>query len=63
DTIESEADRALQAGMDELFNGNVDGASPGHKLMVQMVYDGIEAVADRCEDVTDLIQAVMIEQV
>lgn len=63
DAIESEADRALQAGMDALFNGGADGLSPGHKLMVQMVYDGIEAVADRCEDVTDLIQGVMIEQV
>ena len=63
DAIESEADRALQSGMDALFNAEGDGSSPGHKLMVQMVYDGIEAVADRCEDVTDLIQAVVIEQV
>jgi predicted phosphate transport protein (TIGR00153 family) len=63
DAIESEADRALQSGMDALFNGNADGPSPGHKLMVQMVYDGIEAVADRCEDVTDLIQGIVIEQV
>ncbi|MCR0985720.1 DUF47 domain-containing protein [Roseomonas populi] len=62
DAIESEADRALQSGMDALFDGG-DTNSPGHKLMVQMVYDGIEAVADRCEDVTDLIQAVMVEQV
>jgi predicted phosphate transport protein (TIGR00153 family) len=62
DAIESEADRALQAGMDKLFAENSE-TSPGYKLMVQMVYDGIEAVADRCEDVTDLIQAVMVEQV
>ncbi|MBI0537226.1 DUF47 domain-containing protein [Roseomonas sp. KE2513] len=62
DAIESEADRALQAGMDALFDGG-DTSSPGHKLMVQMVYDGIEAVADRCEDVADLIQAVMVQQV
>ncbi|WP_458094249.1 DUF47 domain-containing protein [Roseomonas sp. WA12] len=62
DTIESEADRALQAGMDTLFAEDST-ASPGYKLMVQMVYDGIEDVADRCEDVADLIQAVMVEQV
>jgi predicted phosphate transport protein (TIGR00153 family) len=62
DSIESEADRALQAGMDVLFDEG-DTSSPGYKLMVQMVYDGIETVADRCEDVTDLIQAVMVEQV
>lgn len=62
DSIESEADRALQAGLDTLFDAG-DTRSPGHKLMVQMVYDGIEAVADRCEDVADLIQAVMVQQV
>jgi len=62
DAIESEADRALQSGMDVLFGGG-DESSPGTKLMVQAVYDGIEAVADRCEDVADLIQAVVIEQV
>ena len=31
--------------------------------MVQMVYEGIEEVADSCENVVDLIQAVVIEQV
>lgn len=64
DAIESEADRAFQAGLNALFHGSDPGGpSPGHKLMVQMVYEGIEEVADACENVVDLIQAVVIEQV
>ncbi|WP_426956093.1 DUF47 domain-containing protein [Muricoccus radiodurans] len=61
DAIESEADRALQAGLDEVFGGAT--TSPGHKLMVELVYEGIEAVADRCEDIVDLIHGIVIEQV
>jgi predicted phosphate transport protein (TIGR00153 family) len=60
DAIESEADRALQAGLDEVFAGP---GSPGHKLMVQAVFESIEAVIDRCEDVADMIQSIVIEQV
>lgn len=64
DAIESRADLAFQAGLDALFHGSDPGGpSPGHKLMVQMVYEGIEEVADSCENVVDLIQAVVIEQV
>jgi predicted phosphate transport protein (TIGR00153 family) len=64
DRIESEADRALQAGLDALFGtSGPEAPSPGHKLMVQKVYDGIEEVVDCCEDVADLIQSVLIEQV
>lgn len=69
DAIESQADLAFQAGLDTLFNAggppgsDPGGPSPGHKLMVQMVYEGIEEVADACENVVDLIQAVVIEQV
>lgn len=64
DAVESEADRALQAGLDDLFSGPGAGeTSPGHKLMVESVYQGIEAVVDRCEDVVDLVHGIVIEQV
>ena len=58
--IEGEADDLLDAGLSRLFAG---GTSPGHKLTVEKVYDLIEAVIDRCEDVVDVIDGIVVEQV
>jgi len=58
--IEGEADALLDRGLRELFAGDT---SPGHKLTVERVYDLIEAVVDRCEDVTDVIDGIVVEQV
>ena len=49
-------DRGLRA----LFAGDT---SPGHKLTVERVYDLIEAVVDRCEDVMDVVDGIVVEQV
>jgi len=37
--------------------------SPGAKLTVEKVYDLIEAIVDRCEDVVDVIDGIVVEQV
>jgi predicted phosphate transport protein (TIGR00153 family) len=58
--IEGEADELLDRGLRALFQGD---ASPGHKLTVEKVYDLIEAVVDRCEDVVDVIDGIVVEQV
>jgi hypothetical protein len=58
--IESEADDFLDSGLRILFAG---GLSPGHKLTVEKVYDLVEAVVDRCEDVVDVIDGIVVEQV
>jgi hypothetical protein len=58
--IEGEADELLDRGLRMLFAGD---SSPGHKLTVEKVYDLIEAVVDRCEDVVDVIDGIVIEQV
>jgi predicted phosphate transport protein (TIGR00153 family) len=57
---ETEADDLLDAGLRELFEGS---GSPGYKLTVEKVYDLIESVVDRCEDVADVIEGIVIEQV
>ena len=57
---ETEADDLLDLGLKRLFEENV---SPGYKLTVEKVYDLIEAIVDRCEDVSDIIQGIVIEQV
>jgi uncharacterized protein len=58
--IESEADDLLDRGLRVLFAGET---SPGHKLTVEKVYDLVEAVVDRCEDVVDVIDVIVVEQV
>ena len=59
-SIESEADELLDRGLRVLFAGTT---SPGHKLTVEKVYDLVEAVVDRCEDVVDVIDGIVVEQV
>jgi len=58
--IEGEADDLLDQGLRTLFAGDT---SPGHKLTVEKVYDLVEAVVDRCEDVVDVIDGIVVEQV
>jgi hypothetical protein len=58
--IEGEADELLDRGLRVLFAGET---SPGHKLTVEKVYDLVEAVVDRCEDVVDVIDGIVVEQV
>jgi uncharacterized protein len=58
--IEGEADDLLDQGLRKLFAADV---SPGAKLTVEKVYDLIEAIVDRCEDVVDVIDGIVVEQV
>ncbi len=58
--IEGEADELLDRGLRILFASD---GSAGHKLTVEKVYDLVEAVVDRCEDVVDVIDGIVVEQV
>ncbi|MBN9560330.1 MAG: DUF47 domain-containing protein [Alphaproteobacteria bacterium] len=58
--IEGEADELLDRGLRILFASD---SSPGYKLTVEKVYDLVEAVVDRCEDVVDVIDGIVVEQV
>jgi uncharacterized protein len=58
--IEGEADDLLDRGLRILFASD---NSPGYKLTVEKVYDLVEAVVDRCEDVVDVIDGIVVEQV
>ena len=58
--IEGEADELLDRGLRRLFTGE---GSSGHKLLVEKVYDLVEAVVDRCEDVVDVVDGIVVEQV
>jgi uncharacterized protein Yka (UPF0111/DUF47 family) len=58
--IEGEADELLDRGLRILFASD---KSAGYKLTVEKVYDLVEAVVDRCEDVVDVIDGIVVEQV
>jgi len=57
---ESQADDLLQRGLTTLFAGP---GPVGDKFAVEKVYELIEAVVDRCEDVTDVIAGIVVEHV
>ena len=59
-TAEGEADDLLQRGLKTLFGGP---GSAGDKFAIEKVYELIEAVVDRCEDVTDVIAGIVVEHV
>ena len=61
DAIESRADLAFDEGLKHLYR--VSTVSPGAKLQVEKVYELIEEVVDRCEDIADLVQTIVAEQV
>lgn len=58
--IERDADDALAAGLQALFSESLP---TGDRLTVERVYDLIEAVVDRCEDLVDVVEGIVIEQV
>jgi uncharacterized protein len=57
---ESEADDMLDRGLRALFASDLPA---GDKLIVEKVYDLVEAVVDRCEDIVDVIDGIVVEQV
>ena len=57
---EGDADDLLDPGLRRVLPGDT---SPGYKLTVEKVYDLVEAVVDRCEDVADVIEGIVVEQV
>jgi predicted phosphate transport protein (TIGR00153 family) len=59
-SAENEADDLLQRGMKALFAGS---DPTGDKLVGERVYELIEAVVDRSEDVTDVIAGIVVEHV
>ena len=58
--IESEADDLMASGLAAVFAGT---ESPGAKLTAERLYDLIEEVVDRCEDVADCIDGIVAESV
>lgn len=56
--LENEADSALRRGMARLFKESKD---PIHVIKWKELYEFLEAATDRCEDVANIIEGVVLE--
>jgi len=58
DRLESDADRLLRAGVAKLFKG---GGDPLRVIKWKEIFDLLESATDRCEDVANVIEGVVLE--
>jgi uncharacterized protein len=58
DKLESDADRVMRAAMSRLFREQDD---VRELIKLKTIYEQLEAITDRCEDVANLIEGVVLE--
>ncbi|RZT95374.1 DUF47 domain-containing protein [Rivibacter subsaxonicus] len=58
DQLESEADRVMRSAMSKLFREEQD---VRELIKMKAVYEMLETVTDRCEDVANLIEGIVLE--
>jgi uncharacterized protein Yka (UPF0111/DUF47 family) len=58
DQLESDADRVMRSGVSKLFREENDAKQV---IKMRMIYDLLETVTDRCEDVANIIEGIVLE--
>jgi predicted phosphate transport protein (TIGR00153 family) len=58
DKLESDADRVMRAAMSRLFREQND---VRELIKLKTIYEQLESITDRCEDVANLIEGVVLE--
>ena len=58
DRLESDADRVMRSAMSKLFR---DEADVRQLIKLKAIYELLEAVSDKCEDVANLIEGIVLE--
>ena len=58
DRLESDADRVMRSAMSKLFR---DEADVKQVMKLRAVYELLETITDRCEDVANLIEGIVLE--
>jgi uncharacterized protein len=58
DQLESDADRVMRAAMSRLFREQDD---VRELIKLKAIYEQLESITDRCEDVANLIEGVVLE--
>lgn len=57
--LENAGDRALEQALSKLFEGTPD---PLYVIKWKEIYEGIEAAIDKCEDVANTIESILVKQ-
>jgi predicted phosphate transport protein (TIGR00153 family) len=58
DKLESDADRVMRSAMSKLFREEKD---VRELIKLKTIYEQLESISDRCEDVANLIEGVVLE--
>ena len=58
DRLESDADRVMRSAMSKLFREETD---VRELIKLKAIYEQLEAISDRCEDVANLIEGIVLE--
>jgi len=58
DRLESDADRVMRSAMSKLFR---DESDVRQLIKLKAIYELLEAVSDKCEDVANVIEGVVLE--
>jgi predicted phosphate transport protein (TIGR00153 family) len=58
DRLESDADRVLRAAMSKLFRDEPD---VKNLIKLRTIYELLESISDRCEDVANIIEGIVLE--
>ena len=58
DRLESDADRVMRSAMSKLFR---DESDVRQLIKLKAIYELLEAVTDKCEDVANVIEGVVLE--
>ncbi|QTN25574.1 DUF47 domain-containing protein [Rhizobacter sp. AJA081-3] len=58
DRLESDADRVMRSAMSKLFREETD---VRELIKLKTIYEQLESISDRCEDVANLIEGVVLE--
>jgi hypothetical protein len=58
DRLESDADRVMRSAMSRLFREELD---IRELIKLKAVYEHLESISDRCEDVANLVEGIVLE--
>jgi len=58
DRLESDADRVMRSAMSKLFR---DEADVKQLIKLRTIYELLEQITDRCEDVANIIEGIVLE--
>jgi len=58
DRLESDADRVMRGAMSKLFREQTD---VRELIKLKTIYEQLESISDRCEDVANLIEGIVLE--